>query len=163
MNMLPLTAGIVALSLAGVAEFGAAADEAKGKEVKFDVYTSYFEKNNSGLKGEASYLALTDQQAFDKVFGAAAVMKKQGFLPKDAFDKKMVVAAIKRGNAVWTYKVQKVTADDGTLYVQYEASSKDGGSARFASPLIVAVDRGKYTSVVYIENGKKVGTAKIDQ
>ena len=160
-----LSQAVAAASLALAAGFAAAADkdEAKGKKVEFDVYTSYFEKNNSGLEGEASYVALTDAKAFDKVFGAAATMKKQAFLPRDAFDKKMVVAAVKRGDKVWTYKVEKVTADEGTLYVQYEATSKDGGGAKFASPLIVAVDKGKYTAVVFIENGKKAGTAKVGQ
>jgi hypothetical protein len=163
MKKLPLFALTVSVALATVVGRAQAADEAKGKKVEYEVYTSYFEKNTSGLTGEASYVALTDQKAFDKVFGPAATMNKQTFLPKDAFEKKLVVAVIKRGNAVWTYKVDKVTADDDTLYVQYDATSKDGGGAKFASPLIVSVDKGKYTAVVFIENGKKVGTAKIEK
>jgi hypothetical protein len=88
-------------------------------------------------------------------------MGKQNFVPKDAFDKKVVFAVIKRGNAITEYKVDKVTADDGTLYVEYTTKAKgDGGTATFASPLIVSVDNDKFKSVVFIENGKKVATEK---
>jgi hypothetical protein len=140
-----------------------AADEAKGKPVEAQVHSGYFEKNNAGLKGEASYLAFTDKDAFDKIFGTAVVMgKKPNFLAKDAFDNKLVVAVIKRGDAVTEYDVEKVTADNGKLYVQYKAKTKgSGGTARYASPLIVSVDRGKYNEVEFIENGKKVGSAKM--
>jgi hypothetical protein len=141
---------------------GAAADEAKGKMVDFTVHSGYFEKNNSGLKGESSYLALTSQPAFDKIFGIGFVVgAKQKFLPKGAFESKQVVAVIKRGNALWTYTVEKVTADEGTLYIQYKTGSKEGGGARFASPLIVAVERAPYTRVVFVENGKEVGKAEV--
>jgi hypothetical protein len=137
-------------------------DEAKGDKVDYLVYDGYFESNKSGLKGDTSFLAFADDAAFDKIFGKAVVMgKKQNFLPKDAFETKLVFATIKRGDKVWEYKVEKVTADKDTLYVQYTAKSKDGGGATFASPLIVSVDKGKYASVVFIEDGKKAGTATI--
>jgi hypothetical protein len=139
----------------------AADDEAKGKKVDAEVHNGYFEKNNSGLKGDTSFLVFTDQDAFDKIFGVGRVMgDKQKFLPKNAFDKKIVVAAITRGNAVTSYEVEKVTTDEGTLYVQYKTTSK-GGTAKYASPLIVSVDKDKFSAVEFIENGKKVGTAKI--
>jgi hypothetical protein len=138
-------------------------DEAKGDKVDFKVHSGYFEKNNSGLKGDESLLAFTDQKSFDQIFGVGFTMgKKPDVLPKDAFDSKMVVAVIRRGDAPSTYKVDKVTADGDTLYLQFEATSKKGdGSAKFASPLIVSVDRGKYKTVVFLENGKKVGTADV--
>ncbi len=95
------------------------------------------------------------------MFGIARVIGKQNFVPKDAFDKKMVVAVIKRGNAVTEYKVEKVTADDGTLYVKYTAKMGTAGTATFASPLILSVDKDKYTEVVFLENGKKVEKVKV--
>jgi len=160
MKMLLATFAIVALPL----QFAQAADkvEAKGDKIEYQVHTGYFESNKSGLKGDTSFLAFTDAASFDKVFGTAVVMgKKYNFLPKDAFDTKVVFATIKRGNKVWEYKVEKVTAEKDTVYIQFIASAKDGGTATFASPLIVSVDKGKYTSVVFIEDGKKVGTAQI--
>jgi adenine-specific DNA methylase len=151
-----------AILLAASRVLAAEKDEAKGDKVEFHVYDGYFESNKSGLKGDASFLAFTDDAAFDKIFGKAVVMgKKQSFLPKDAFETKLVFATIKRGDKMWEYKIEKVTAEKDTLYVQYTATSKDGGGATFASPLIVSVDKGKYTSVVFIEDGKKAGTATI--
>jgi hypothetical protein len=160
MKVLLATLAFVALPL----QFAHAADkdEAKGDKIEYQVHNGYFESNKSGLKGDTSFLAFTNTASFDKVFGTAVVMgKKNNFLPKDAFDTKVVFATIKRGNKVWEYKVEKVTAEKDTVYIQYTASAKDGGTATFASPLIVSVDKGKYTSVVFIEDGKKVGTAEI--
>ena len=138
--------------------------EGKNAKIEFDVHSGHFEKNNSGLKGAASYLAFTDRAAFDAVFGALAVRgKKFNWVPKDAFEKKLVVAVIQRGDTPVEYKVEQVTAGDGTLFVQYTATAKGnaGGTAKFASPLIVSVDRGKYATVEFIENGKKTGTATV--
>ena len=46
-------------------------------------------------------MVIHDQKHFDKVFGAAFVMRdKSHRLPKDAFQANVVLAAVKRGNAV---------------------------------------------------------------
>lgn len=149
----------------GLASSLAAADDVpKGDKVEAKVYTRpYFEKNNSGLMGDASYLAITGEKGFDAVFGVGFVMgKKPDLLPKDAFDKRLVLAVIKRGNVLYDYKDVSVTAADGVLYVKYTAEGKGaGGTAKFASPLIVAMDKGNYKSAVFVENGKKVGAAEI--
>jgi hypothetical protein len=136
---------------------------AEEKKVDFSVLgPGYFESNKSGLKGESSHLIFTDKKSFDGVFGTRFVPGGKGkFLPKDAFDKNMVIAAIKRGASIYTWKVDKVTDKDGVLELHYTATGKDGGGARFASPLIVSVPKGKYTSVEFIENGKKVATVKV--
>jgi hypothetical protein len=158
-------AAVVVCGFAAAAWLARAADEAKGDKVDFDTYAKgYFEKNNSGLKGDSSYVVMTDQKGFDAVFGVGVTMgAKPPLLPKDAFDKKLVATVIKRGNAITEYTVDKVTSADGVLYVQYTAKAKgEGGTATFASPLIVAVDKGKITSVEFIENGKKVETVKVE-
>jgi hypothetical protein len=139
-------------------------DEANGKPVEFTVYTPYFEKNNSGLKGASSFLYIADQKAFDKIFQARPPLMgeaKPKLLPKDAFEKNLVAAVILRGDRPYQYKVEKVTADD-TLYVQYQAkpTGDDKGGAKFASPLIITVPKEKYRSIVFIANGKKAGTAE---
>ena len=149
---------------AGFLAASAMAADTKGTKVDYQVHDGHFESNKSGLTGDASYLAITDKAGFDKLFGSAAVMgKKYNWVPKDAFEKKMVVAVIKRGDAPVGYKVDQVTMADGKLTVQYTAAAigAAGGSAKFASPLILTVDKGKYSEVVFVENGKQVGTAKI--
>jgi hypothetical protein len=159
-------AAITAAAFAALLAFAPArADdkaEAKGKDVDYDIHSGYFESNKDGLSGDSSYLAFGSQKAFDAVFGVARVQgDKQRFLPKDAFDTKVVVAVIKRGKGIYDFKVDKVTNDDGVLTLQYTATPQDGsGTATFATPLIVSVDKGKYDSVAFIENGKKVATAK---
>ena len=138
-------------------------EAAKGKKVKYERYNGYFEKNSSGLTGGSSYLVFTNRDAFDKVFGVARVIGKQKFLPKDALEKQMVVTVIKRGSTLWKYNVEKVTEDDDTLYIQYEATGEESKTAKYKSPLIVAVDKGKYKKVIFIENGKKVSTLDIEK
>jgi hypothetical protein len=138
-----------------------AADEPKGKDVKFDTHNGYFESNKSGLKGDASFLVLTDAKGFDAIFGKARTMgPKPNFIEDGAWEKKIAIATIQRGMKMVTYKVDKVTAEDGVLTIAYTTTSKDSTSATFASPLIVTVDKGDYKSVVFIENGKKAGTAE---
>lgn len=139
------------------------ATSAEGKAVPYHVYTSYFEKNSSGLTGDTSYLALTSREAFDRVFGAAATMRTKEFLPDDAFERRLVVAVVKRGDRPWRYHVKDVTAEGGTLTVRYDAHPNRGGSARFASPLILAVDRGDYSKVEFIENGRRVGETHVEK
>jgi hypothetical protein len=166
MKNLLLTLGMACVVLAETATLPSAQDkdEARGQTIKYQVHRGYFESNKSGLKGDVSFLAFTEEKAFDKIFGKAFVLgKKPNFLPRNAFESNIAFATIKRGGTIWTYKVDKVTADEGTLYVQYEASANDGGGARFASPLIVSVDKGKYSKVVFIENGKRAGTADIEK
>lgn len=137
--------------------------EAKGDKVEHKVYNSYFVSNKADLKGESSYLAFTDAAELAKVLLPTPPLmgQKREYMPKDVFDTKIVVAVVKRGGKRWQYKVEKVTADKGTLYVQYATTSVDGGGATFASPLILTVDKGKLTSVVFLENSEKAGTAKI--
>lgn len=130
-------------------------------QLPFQVYTSYFESNSSGLKGSNSYLKITKQRDFDKVFGATATGGENHFLSQNAFATKTVIAVIKRGTSIWDYSVQRVQAVSGTLIVRYVATPKSGGGAAFASPLILAVDKKPYRSVVFIENGKWVGDAKM--
>lgn len=128
--------------------------------VEFQQYTSYFEKNNDNLKGEKSFLVLANQPQFDKIFGSAATMGNNSFLPAEAFPSKMVVATIKRGS-MRKYSDVKMTTANGKLIVSYTAQDDAPSSATFNSPLILAVDKGKYKEVVFMENGKKVGSAKI--
>jgi hypothetical protein len=158
-SILTAAAVLAALTVSARADDKAKA-EAKGKEVEYTAYPGYFEKNDSGLKGDASYLAISTPKLFDATFGIGFTMgKKPDVLPKDAFDSKVAAAVIKRGKAITEYKVEKVTADDDTLYVQYTTTEKGGGgTAMYASSLIVAVDKAKLKKVVFIENGKEAGT-----
>jgi hypothetical protein len=179
------TAGL--LSLAAGASPGGERMLPKGKKVEFKVHSGYCERAEHAraeqLKaqkektlGMVSFLAFTDQESFDKAFAKAPAKedlasflpngeargKKPNLLPKDAFEKKMVVATTVRGANISAYKVLKVTADGKTLYVQYLESSAFAGNNRiWSSPLILSVNKGPYTSVVFILGNRKYGTATI--
>ena len=156
---------LLAVSVFALAVSARGADEAKGEKAAHTVYDAYFEKNNAGLKGDASFLALTDKDGFAKVFAARPPLmggKKPTLLPDGAFDKQFVAAVVKRGPAITTYTVEAVKLDaDGTVYVQYKAEAGAAGTATFASPLIVSVPKEKAKKVVFIENGKTVGSADV--
>ncbi|MGH9765541.1 MAG: hypothetical protein ACREDR_27910 [Blastocatellia bacterium] len=121
----------------------------------FQHYDSYFEGNDSGLKGKTSYLVFTDKSKFDKIFHPAATMGDNSFLPENAFDTKLVIATIARGNFLRKYDLANVTAKNGRLYVWYTFKDSEDSSARFNSPLILAVDKGNYSQVVFMEKGKE--------
>ena len=182
-----VTAGL--LPLAAGSTLGGDKFEPKGKKVEFKVHSGYCERaeharaeqikaQKKKTLGNVSFLAFTDQDSFDQAFGKTpdkedlntflpngeAKGKKPNLLPKNAFDKKIVVATTIRGANISAYKVVKVTADGDTLYVQYQESSAFAGNNRiWSSPLILSVDKGPYASVVFILGKKKYGTATIAQ
>jgi hypothetical protein len=228
----------------------APAPDAGSRSVEYKTYNGYAESRNSGLKGDASYLAITSRTEFVRLLDP--VLTPRGApdaVAKDAFDTQLFVAVIKRSDVLWDYKVEKVTANGDTLTVHYRATPRQGGapvlrgetrkaepvgtvrggatvkvearpkatekeapttrkaeaparatekavaateigqptsrkgatprppptgtgkyltterversSASFDSPLILSVPKDKYLTIVFIENGKKVGTARV--
>ncbi len=230
----------------------APAPDAGSHSIEYKVCNGYAESRDSALKGDASFLALTSKTEFSRIFGP--VLTPRGApdaVAKDAFDTRLFVAVIKRGDVIWDYKIEKVTANGDTLTVYYNTTThkagpvargetrrvkvgdtelsevratarksdtgraattekvaaatekaaprparkdtvKDddspkttgravrttekpngtekaysitertgSGSASFDSPLIVSVPKDKYLTVIFIENGRKVGTARV--
>lgn len=130
------------------------------ERVAFEVYAKgYFVKNNAPLKGASAYTVVTDKAGFDRLFGVAFVMgPRPKLIDPKAFDTKLVAVAVKRGNSLWKYDVQKVVRKGDRLEIHYKADQSKPTSATFASPLIVAADRKGITTTVFIENGKQVAT-----
>ena len=139
------------------------ADEAKGEKVESTTYSDYFVKNTAGIKDDSTYLVFTDKEGFEKVFNLRPPLmgKKSVVMPGNVFEKNLVIAAIKRGNAITTYTIDKLTNEGETLYIQYKAVVGKPSTATFASPLIVTADRGKAKKVVFIENEKTVATIEV--
>lgn len=123
----------------------------------FDTYSGYFVSNKFEPDAAQSFVVLRDQKQFDAVFGAAFVMHdKSHRLPKDAFKSNIVLAAVKRGKAVWQFEVQGVAATKGVVELKYQTTSKTSDTATFACPLIVSIPKGDYQAVQFVENGKAV-------
>jgi hypothetical protein len=176
----------------------APAPDSGSRTVEHKTYNGYAESRDSGLKGDASFLALTSKAEFSRVFDP--VLTPRGVpdpVGKSVFDERLFVAVIKRSDVLWDYKVEKVTAGGDTLTVSYRATPRGGaaastakgtGTARAAtqkeapsttasterakararassatidSSLILSVTRDRYLSVVFMENGKKAGTARV--
>ena len=133
-------------------------------EISFDTYSGYFVSNKYEPNAAESFLVITDQEKFDQVFGVAFVMNdKSHRLPKDAFKSLIVLSAIKRGAAVWEFKVNEVTEASRVVEVYYTATSKKSDSATFACPLFVSIPKGRYTTVRFVENGKTVKKIEIQK
>jgi hypothetical protein len=130
--------------------------------LRTDTYSGYFVSNQFEPDAPESFVVISDQQQFDRVFGVAFVMgDKAHRLPKDAFQSLLVVAAIKRGKATWEYKVEGVTQKDGVVELRYTTTETKSDSATFACPLIVSIPKGQYTAIRFVENGKPVKQVEI--
>jgi hypothetical protein len=154
----------IVLLLIVIGWLGQPALAADGAKLPFDTYSGYFVSNKFEPDAAVSFVVINDQEQFDKVFGVAFVMgDKSHRLAKDAFKANIVVAAIKRGNAVVEYKVKSVTETKGVVEVKYTTTSQKSDTATFACPLIVSIPKGKYKAVQFVEGGKvvkKVDTGK---
>jgi acetyl esterase/lipase len=146
----------ITLLLLAMGWAGHSAQAAEPANLTFDTYSGYFVSNKFEPNATESFLVISDEKRFDEVFGVAFVMgDKSHWLPKDAFKSNIVVAAIKRGKAIWEYKVERVTEAKGVVELRYTTTSKKSDSATFACPLIVSILKGKYTAIQFVENGKR--------
>ncbi|MCX6998610.1 MAG: hypothetical protein NTV49_16385 [Kiritimatiellaeota bacterium] len=134
---------------------GVLADEET--KLAFDTYSGYFVSNQFEPDAPVSFVVIGDQQQFDKIFGAAFVMRDKAHrLPPNAFESLLVIAAIHRGAAVWEYKVEGVVLRAGVVELRYATTATKSASATFACPLIVSIPRGGYQAVQFVEDGKRV-------
>jgi hypothetical protein len=132
------------------------------KTVAFERYDqSYFIKSNAGLKDEGSFLVLTNQDDFDAVFGAAATMNNNKFLSQGFFDTKLIVVTNKAGNFMRKYDVKRVAEKNGKLYVWYNTSDKKM-SGSWNTFMSLAVAKGKYKEIVFMENGQKIAEVPVE-
>jgi hypothetical protein len=130
---------------------------AETRALRLDTYSGYFVSNQFEPNAAQSFRVLTDQAQFDKVFGIAAVMGDRSHrLAKDAFASSIVIATVKRGPAVWTYKVESITERRGVVTLRYTATAKTSDSATFACPLIVSIPKGAYRAVRFVENEQPI-------
>jgi hypothetical protein len=137
---------------------------AEGTKLRFDTYSGYFVSNKFEPDAAASFLVVTSQKQFDKVFGVATVMgDKSHRLPKDLFKSSIILTAIKRGPAVWEFKIESVKVDRGVVKLHYTTTAQKSDSATFACPLILSIPSGKYVAVHFIENRKPVRVVKLGE
>jgi hypothetical protein len=61
------------------------------------------------------------------------------------------------------YSDVAVTEENGVLLVSYTAADDKPGSASYRVPLILTVEKGEYSGVVFMENGERVGVVCLGQ
>jgi hypothetical protein len=139
----------------------------EGKPIKFQVHQGHFERNDTGLNSKYSFLVIRDNSGFEKIFGIAALglgpTKKQNFVTAETFQDNVVVALIERGNSVPTFSKVSVVVQQDKVTVAFKYQPGQPSTARFASPLIISIPKGNYTSVEFVANQKKLGSAKISE
>ncbi|MCE5268606.1 MAG: hypothetical protein LLG00_12040 [Planctomycetaceae bacterium] len=134
----------------------------EGIALPFDTYSGYFVSNKFEPNAAESFVVVANQKRFDEVFGVAMVMgDKSRRLAKDIFARSIVLTAIKRGNAVYEYKVQNVAERDGVVTIRYMVTSTPSDSASFACPMIVSIPNRNYSAVRFVENGKPAKTVEV--
>ena len=128
----------------------------------------YFVKNTHPIPANGiSCLWLDGQANFDQVFQKAPpLMNSKRSVPLSLVDA-VAFAVIYQGTTVPEMKVTSVTVKDGAAVVAYTLTQpKSEGTATFAVPLIIVVDKaaidkaGGAKIVRFIENGKEIGTAQ---
>jgi hypothetical protein len=134
------------------------------EDLPFETYSGYFVSNQFEPDAKQSFVVLTSQKEFDRVFGVAMVMRDRSHrLAPDAFSSQIVLSVIKRGNAFWDYRVKNITVDQGVIHVNYSATSRDTPNTTYACPLIVSVPKGEYRAVKFFENDKPVKTIELEK
>jgi hypothetical protein len=135
-----------------------------GKTVKFTICDEpYFVNNTYEPNAAESFAMLTGLEQFDNVFRVGMTMtSKRPTINAQTFQSQTILAVIKRG-PMCHYTVQSVAAKGDGLEVRYQVQTDPPGSATYAVPLILAVPKGEYASVAFVENGKEVKVVKRDQ
>jgi hypothetical protein len=128
MKHLVVAAVLAALVAAPMVVFALApAPDAGSRAIAHKTYNGYAESRDSGLKGDASFLAITSQSEFSRFFDP--VLTPRGApdpVGRGDFDTRLFVAVIKRSDVLWDYKVEKVSANGDTLTVHYTATARGG-------------------------------------
>ena len=152
---------LFAFAAALISTFAATAEDKPADPKPDPIRTGHFEKNNSGLKGERSFLILRDYDAFEKVFGTVPPLgKKNNPVTKADFETGVVVAVITRGPAFTTYGDVTGASKDGQFTLKYKSATGPAGTATFASPLLVVVPKEGLKGAIFADDGAEVGTAK---
>ena len=126
-------------------------------KLKFQTYSGSFVSKKFEPDSPASFVVLDNRKQFDQVFGVAFVIgDKSPRLAPDAFETRLVLAAIRRGKAFCTYQISSVTEKEGVVHLRYQTRSKKSDSATFTCPLILSILKGKYQAVEFHENDKPV-------
>ncbi len=116
------------------------------QQVPFKLAKHYFVKNNVKTDQLKQY-KITSQKEFDKLFGAAVVMGKDGAPTKIDFKKEIVIAVVGAETSIATEFIPEnilanfVATGKSTLVFQYKTQLGKTNSFTVVPNVIVVVDR----------------------
>jgi hypothetical protein len=128
--------------------------------IPFATYGSpYFVRNDFQPGLPRSYAVMRSLRAFQAAFGVGRTMNGPKATIDDAtFRTKMLLVAIERG-PLCTFTAAKVTSSTGSIRLEYSLQCPARGSASFAVPLIIAVERSA-SAVSFVENGRTIDVVR---
>ncbi|PTT33757.1 hypothetical protein DBR28_14260 [Chryseobacterium sp. HMWF028] len=127
------------------------AQKKKLNEIPFTVAEAYFVNNT--VKGKISNSKIETQAQFEKIFGAAAVMGKDGQPTKIDFSKQYVIVVVKPDTQLDTIlvPVSLQKSGDGKIVFTYQTKMGKKQSQVSGSALLILVDKANNGNIVVNE------------
>lgn len=123
-----VAAVLMALPLSGMAQVR--------EKVPYTLAKNYFLRNDAQITTKK----ITSQKDFDRHFGAAAVMGKDGAPTKIDFTRQFVIAlAGQPTNHMTTYDVTEVAVEDGVLNVEYMTNVGEETLTYYMKPMVLLI------------------------
>lgn len=115
------------------------------KEIPFSIAEHYFVKNNYDKTG---VLKITTQEEFDEIFGAAAVMGKDGLPTKIDFSSSYIIAVIgETSNKEPKIKINDLKQKGDSLFLDYSITENKEVSYT-TKPTEILILENKYQGII---------------
>lgn len=125
--------------------------ESSGSKIRYVVANHYFVRNDVKIFKNTK---ITTQEAFDKIFGCAAVMGKDGMPTSIDFAKQYVIAVIKPETDRPTTLIAKnlMKNAEGKIVFSYKALIGEKQTYTMVPSLIIVVDKTNTGDIVFKES-----------
>ena len=111
------------------------------KEIPYIIAKRYFVKNNFIQKNE-NFFKILNQEKFDEIYGAAAVMGKDGMPTPIDFSKQFVVAIVGKETDLNTlYIPNRLTYQNNQITFRYEIQESEKQSFTIIPSLLILIDK----------------------
>lgn len=135
-----------------------------GEKIPFIQHEGHFERNDSRLTGQKSFLAFDQFDKFEATFGVAALglgpTKKKNFVTQETFNNRLVLAAIYRGKSVPNITDIEVSLENGTISVKYQLESSPEVGFNVSVPMTLSIPKTECRTIEFYENDRLVATLK---
>jgi hypothetical protein len=128
------------------------------KNIPISSINNYFVKSSFKVDKDGNFLQINDFESFNAIFGSATTMKERTWIQANDFKDKMVLAVIKDfKNNLYNLQIVNIKLEGGELRVDYEFLLKENNLTYTSTgSSIVQIEKLKYKSINYYENGKLI-------